>query len=74
MFSSGINNFDPVLVRNVARAAEEGGASHIDIACDAELVRVAKGATRLPVCVSSVLHRFLCRHHNCIDLLWLYVG
>lgn len=50
----GINNFDPVLVRNIALAAEAGGASHIDIACDAELVRIAKSATSLPVCVSSV--------------------
>jgi hypothetical protein len=50
----GINNFDPVLVRNIALAAEQGGASHIDIACDADLVRIAKAATSLPVCVSSI--------------------
>jgi hypothetical protein len=43
-----------VLVRNIALAAEQGGASHIDIACDPELVRIAKASTRVPVCVSAV--------------------
>jgi len=51
---SGINNFDETLVANVASAAGFGGASHIDIACDPHLVRIAKSVSSLPVCVSSV--------------------
>jgi antitoxin component of RelBE/YafQ-DinJ toxin-antitoxin module len=51
---SGLNNFDRDLVCNVAEAAQLGGASHIDIACDPELVRAAKAACSLPICVSSV--------------------
>ena len=39
---------------NIAWAANHGGASHIDIACDPELVRLAKTIAALPVCVSSV--------------------
>ncbi len=52
---SGLQNFDRSLVSNVAWAAGEGGASHIDIACDADLVRIAKSVTSLPVLVSSVV-------------------
>ncbi|PON31480.1 hypothetical protein PanWU01x14_369630 [Parasponia andersonii] len=44
---SGLQNFDK---ENVA----SGGATHVDIACDPELVRVAISLTSLPVCVSSV--------------------
>lgn len=51
---SGLFNFDSQLVSNVATAAEHGGASHIDIACDPNLVRIAKTKTTLPICVSSV--------------------
>lgn len=51
---SGLRNFDSNIVENVAWAAEHGGASHIDIACKPELVRIAKAVCSLPVCVSSV--------------------
>ncbi|KAG8470563.1 hypothetical protein KFE25_008984 [Diacronema lutheri] len=51
---SGLMNFDPVSVRNVCKAAQAGGASLVDIACDAELVKVARSVTDLPICVSSV--------------------
>lgn len=52
---SGLNNFDKTLVKNVAFASTHGGASHIDIACDADLVKIAKDeAFDLPICVSSV--------------------
>ncbi|THU59440.1 hypothetical protein C4D60_Mb07t02170 [Musa balbisiana] len=33
---------------------ESGGATHVDIACDQELVKLALGLTSLPICVSSV--------------------
>eukprot|EP01038_Epipyxis_sp_PR26KG_P013801 gene13801-18511_t len=51
---SGITNFDQINVKNVAIAANEGGASHIDIACDANLVKMVKSVCSLPVCVSSI--------------------
>jgi hypothetical protein len=52
---SGLHNFDSNLVQNVAWAATEGGATHVDIACDAGLVRAAKSVSSLPICVSSVV-------------------
>ena len=52
---SGINNFDAAVVKNVVTAAVNGGASHVDIACDASLVRLAKSVSgAMPVCVSSI--------------------
>ncbi|CAN0239137.1 unnamed protein product [Ascophyllum nodosum] len=51
---SGLNKFDADLVSKVARAAAAGGGTHIDIACDPELVRVAKAVSNIPVCVSAV--------------------
>ncbi|XP_073308989.1 uncharacterized protein ycf23-like isoform X2 [Primulina huaijiensis] len=36
------------------RRALKGGATHVDIACDPELVKLATSLTSLPVCVSSV--------------------
>lgn len=46
---SGLNKFDADLVSKVARAAAAGGGTHIDIACDPELVRVAKAVSNVPV-------------------------
>jgi hypothetical protein len=52
---SGINQFDATLVKNVVAAACQGGASHVDIACDPALVRLAKQVSgEMPVCVSSI--------------------
>ncbi|PRQ29407.1 putative aldolase-type TIM barrel [Rosa chinensis] len=51
---SGLQNFDKENVASVITAAEQGGATHVDIACDPELVKLAIGLTCLPVCVSSV--------------------
>ena len=49
---SGLLNFDASLVRNVARVAELGGASHVDIVYDEGLVHVAKSvAGSVAVCV-----------------------
>lgn len=39
---------------SVVTAADKGGATHVDIACDPELVKLAISLTSLPVCVSSV--------------------
>ncbi|KAG6387095.1 hypothetical protein SASPL_152278 [Salvia splendens] len=51
---SGLQNFDKDNVAAVVTAADKGGATHVDIACDVELVRLATHLTSLPVCVSSV--------------------
>jgi thiamine monophosphate synthase len=53
---AGLNNFDAVNVRNVVAAAAQGGASHVDLACDANLVKIAKTITgdSMPICVSSI--------------------
>jgi len=51
---AGLNNFNAQVVQNVAKAASVGGASHIDIACDPELIKSAKSVSSLPICVSAV--------------------
>ncbi len=51
---SGLNNFNPELVIQVSKAAGFGGADLLDIACDPELVRLAKESSGVPICVSSV--------------------
>jgi len=51
---SGLTNFDPQRVAAVVRAADQGGATLVDIAADAELVALAKTITELPICVSAV--------------------
>ena len=51
---SGLNNFIPESVCLVSKAAGIGGADLLDIACKPELVELAKEASNIPVCVSSV--------------------
>jgi hypothetical protein len=51
---SGLHNFDRDRVAAVVRAADRGGATLVDIAADADLIRLAKQLTGLPVCVSAV--------------------
>ena len=51
---SGLNNFNPTSVIQVAKAAGSGGGDLLDIACEPELVKLAIEASNLPVCVSSV--------------------
>jgi hypothetical protein len=51
---SGLDNFDPALVAQVTRAAAQGGATYVDIACNQELIQIAKAASALPVCVSAL--------------------
>jgi hypothetical protein len=51
---SGLHNFDPERVAAVVRAAQQGGATFVDIAADPGLVAIAKANTMLPVCVSAV--------------------
>ncbi|KAK1281384.1 hypothetical protein QJS04_geneDACA003155 [Acorus gramineus] len=51
---AGLQNFDRSVVASVVTAADKGGATHVDIACDPDLVNLAVSLTSLPVCVSSV--------------------
>lgn len=51
---SGLNNFDANNVAAVIKAADRGGATFVDIAADANLIRMAKQLTNLPICVSAV--------------------
>jgi hypothetical protein len=51
---SGLNNFDPVSVQRVVRAAQQGKATWVDIAAQPELVSLVRGEIDLPICVSAV--------------------
>jgi pyruvate/oxaloacetate carboxyltransferase len=51
---SGLNNFDAKSVAATVKAADRGGASFVDIAADPDLVRMVRGLTNLPICVSAV--------------------
>jgi hypothetical protein len=51
---SGLTNFDAERVAAVVKAADQGGATFVDIAADPELVRMARQLTSLPICVSAV--------------------
>ncbi len=51
---SGLTNFDAANVLAVAKAAQQGGATFIDIAADAELVRQVSEHINLPICVSAI--------------------
>lgn len=51
---SGLNNFEPERVAATVKAAEQGGATFVDIAADADLVDLVRNLTKLPVCVSAV--------------------
>ncbi len=51
---SGLNNFDANNVAAIIKAADRGGATFVDIAADSDLVRLIRGLTSLPICVSAV--------------------
>lgn len=51
---SGLTNYDHQRVAAVVKAADQGGATFVDIAAEADLVRLAKANTTLPICVSAV--------------------
>jgi deoxyribose-phosphate aldolase len=51
---SGLHNFDQQRVAAVVKAAQLGGATFVDIAADADLIRLVKQSIDLPVCVSAV--------------------
>ena len=51
---AGLTNFDSAAVERISRAAGQGGADLVDVACDPALVKLAAGASGLPICVSAV--------------------
>ena len=51
---AGLTNFDAASVERISRAAGQGGADLIDVACDPELVQLAAAVSGLPICVSAV--------------------
>ncbi len=51
---SGLSNFDTQRVAATVTAADRGGATFVDIAADAGLVRLVRQLTNLPICVSAV--------------------
>jgi putative N-acetylmannosamine-6-phosphate epimerase len=51
---SGLTNFEPNRVLAVAKAAQGGGATFVDIAADADLVKLVRQHIDLPICVSAV--------------------
>jgi hypothetical protein len=51
---AGLTNFDAAAVERISRAAGQGGADLIDVACDPALVRLAAEVSGLPICVSAV--------------------
>lgn len=51
---SGIDNFDADRVRNVVIAAEQAGASAVDICADREIVSMVRSMTDMPIFVSSI--------------------
>lgn len=51
---SGLTNFDADRVAATVKAADQGGATFVDIAADAALVAMARQLTHLPICVSAV--------------------
>jgi len=51
---SGLTNYNQQNVADVVKAAQAGGATFVDIAADADLVRMVKGFIDLPICVSAV--------------------
>lgn len=52
---AGIDNFDVENVRKVISAAEKAQASAVDISADAEIIKMAKEMTTIPVFVSSIV-------------------
>ncbi|MFK8182338.1 MAG: DUF561 domain-containing protein [Phormidesmis sp.] len=51
---SGLTNLNHQNVSDVVRAAQQGGATFVDIAADADLVRLVRNLIELPICVSAV--------------------
>jgi Protein of unknown function (DUF561) len=51
---SGLTNFNSDRVAAILQAADQGGATFVDIAASIDLIRMAKQMTQMPICVSAV--------------------
>ena len=51
---AGINNFDKDSVRRVVASASQAGATAVDICADADIIKMSREMTDLPIFVSSV--------------------
>ena len=51
---AGIDNFDADRVRNVVLAADQAGASAVDICADREIISMVRELTNMPIFVSSI--------------------
>lgn len=51
---SGLNNFNSDHVAAIVKAAEQGGATFVDIAADPGLIQMVRQYISLPICVSAV--------------------
>ncbi|MEN9231794.1 MAG: DUF561 domain-containing protein, partial [Thermostichus sp. DG02_5_bins_236] len=51
---SGLQNFHLPSVLKITRAAQQGGATWVDIAASPELVQQVRAQIELPICVSAV--------------------
>ena len=51
---SGLTNFDSSNVSAIAKAAQAGGATFVDIAASPSLVRQVRSLIDLPICISAV--------------------
>ena len=51
---AGINNFDKDSLKRVVASASQAGATAIDICADADIIKMAREMTDLPIFVSSV--------------------
>ena len=51
---AGIDNFDADRVKNVVLAADQAGASAVDICADREIISMVRELTNMPIFVSSI--------------------
>lgn len=58
---AGIDNFDLANIKKVVMAAQNSGASAVDICADEEIIREVRGMTDMPIFVSSIMPEELVR-------------
>lgn len=67
---SGLTNLNRQNVTEVVKAAEQGGATFVDIAADLELISLVRDLIDLPICVSAVEpHKFVAAVEAGADLI-----
>nr|QUE28410.1 Ycf23 [Porphyrostromium boryanum] len=64
IISGCLNNFDKRSIEDTIIAADQGGATYIDIAADPKIVSLARELTTLPLCISSIVPQHILK---CIE-------